>query len=258
MPTLIIDGKTANVPDGATLLDVAKRCGIEIPTLCHHPALEPYGGCRLCLVQITRPEWNGTWKIVVSCMAPAEPGLIVQTSTEAVHAARKDVVDLLLARCPQTPLVQELAGRYGLEKSSFEGAEKPTDCVLCGLCSRACDRLGVSAISMVERGSARVVAPPLGQPPEDCVGCLACAEICPTHCIPFTRNGQSCVIWGRRFEMIVCRACGAPTITRELAALLEQRGACREDLEYCDSCKRRRISDVMAAIAHLEPVVADG
>jgi len=257
MPTLNIDGKSVHAPEGATLLEAARLARASIPTLCNHPALEPYGGCRLCVVETTRPAWNGSWKMVVSCMAQTEQDLIVRTSSDAIHAARREIVDLLLARCPGTPLVQDLARGYGLERSSYEIAEKPSDCILCGMCSRACDRLGLSAISMVERGTARAVAPPLRQPPPDCVGCLACAEICPTKCIASTSGDQHRTIWGRHFELLKCSGCGRPTITPEQAALMERRGVPRDAIELCDQCKRSRASSLMADVAVPKALVAD-
>lgn len=258
MPTLNIDGKSVDAPEGASLLEAARLARVSIPTLCHHPALEPYGGCRLCLVETSRPAGNSAWKMVVSCMATAEQDLVVRTSSDAIHAARREIVDLLLARCPQTPLVQDLAREYGIDRTSYQVAEKPSDCILCGMCSRACDRLGLSAISMIERGSARVVAAPLRQPPPDCVGCLSCAEICPTKCIPSTSGDQFRTIWGRRFELLPCADCGRPTITREQATLLERRGMPRDAIELCDQCKRSRAAALMADIAVPKALVADG
>ncbi len=244
MPSLTIDGRRVQVAEGLTVLDAARSAGIEIPTLCHHPALEPWGGCRLCLVEVTKETWGGATKLVVSCMYPAENGLIVRTASEEVLNARRVVVDLLLARCPDTPLVQELARSCGILRTSYLVNPEPTDCVLCGLCTRACDRIGVSAIASVDRGAGREIAPPFRQPPPDCTGCLACAEVCPTGFIEWEEKDGVRTIWGRSFEMMRCVACGRAHVTKAQAAReIELHGVEPEDVELCDACKRRRLTE---------------
>jgi bidirectional [NiFe] hydrogenase diaphorase subunit len=84
MPTLTIDGKKIIAPEGATILQAARSAGIRIPTLCHHEGLEPWGGCRLCVVDLTKPGWDGWCKMVVSCMYEAEEGIVVMTDTNRV------------------------------------------------------------------------------------------------------------------------------------------------------------------------------
>ncbi|MFH1177072.1 MAG: 2Fe-2S iron-sulfur cluster-binding protein, partial [Acidobacteriota bacterium] len=97
MVSLTVDGKAVRVREGATVLEAARQAGVHVPTLCQHEALEPWGGCRLCLVDVTKKSWDGWCKLVVSCMFPVEDGLIVLASTERVLATRKVVLDLLLA-----------------------------------------------------------------------------------------------------------------------------------------------------------------
>lgn len=127
------------------------------------------------MVDVTRPEWNGAYKMVAACLYPVEDGLIVQTATERCVETRRVVADLLLARCPDTPLVREIAAEYGIVSSSYAPDGAKDHCVLCGLCTRICDRLGVFAISSVNRGVGREVAPPFNEAPLACIGCLACA-----------------------------------------------------------------------------------
>ena len=256
MPTLRVDGVRVTVPAGATVLAAARAAGVEIPTLCHHEGLEAWGGCRLCLVEITGEGWSGPPKIVTSCNYPAEEGLIVRTGGERVVATRRVVVDLLLARCPDTPLVQELARKHGLEGTSYEVNPDPTDCVLCGLCTRACDRMGVSAIASVSRGASRAIAPPFDQPPPDCIGCLACAEVCPTGCIAWSEAGGRRTIWGRVFEMLRCEGCGRSHLTDAQAAWARAHGAAEQDLRLCDACKREQLGRTLRAVSRGETVVA--
>jgi coenzyme F420-reducing hydrogenase beta subunit len=173
-----IDGKDVEVDSGGspTIFEAARLAGIPIPTLCHHPALEAYGSCRLCTVQI---EKNGRKRFVTACNYPAEDGLVVETCSAGVAAIRKMILELLLARCPQEKRVQELAREYSLVKPRFLMEDE--DCILCGLCYRVCgEMVGVSAINAQNRGVERDVDTPYGELSEDCIGCGACALVCPT------------------------------------------------------------------------------
>jgi bidirectional [NiFe] hydrogenase diaphorase subunit len=240
---MTIDGKAVRVPEGASVLDAARQAGVHIPTLCHHEALEAWGGCRLCVVDVTRQGWDGWCKLVVSCMYAAEDGLVVLTDTDRVKLTRKVVLDLLLARCPETKLIQELAGRHGIDRTSYQANPEPTDCILCGLCTRVCDHIGVSAISTVDRGIGKQVAPPFHQAPPDCIGCLACAEICPTSCIPYETSDTRRVIWEKSFEMVRCPQCGRAHITQEQVRHYAGRGGVPASyFDTCDACKRRQLA----------------
>ncbi len=243
MPTLRVDGRTVRVPDGAYVLEAARAAGVQVPTLCHHPALEPWGGCRLCMVEVRKDTWNGSRRLVAACMYPAENGLVVETANERVQATRRVVLDLLLARCPDTPLVQKLAREHGIDRTSYQVSATPTDCVLCGLCTRVCDHIGVSAIASVSRGAGREIAPPFRQPPPDCIGCLSCAEVCPTGHIHAETTNATRTIWGRTFQMMTCRDCGRAHITRAQAERERvHHDVPIEDFELCDACKRRELA----------------
>ncbi|RPJ66903.1 MAG: ferredoxin [Acidobacteria bacterium] len=248
MPTLRIDGRTVKVAEGANLLEAARAAGAHVPTLCHHPALEPSGGCRLCLVDVTREGWSGPPKMVTACLYPAEDGLVVQTASPRVVATRRVVVDLLLARCPETPIVQELARQHGIEATSYDVNPERTDCVLCGLCTRACDQMGVSAIASVSRGAGRSIAPPFDQPPPDCIGCLACAEVCPTGHVSVAESLTDRSVWGRSFELQRCRECGRAQLTKAQVAWAVARGASARDFELCDECKRRNLARTLEEV----------
>ena len=179
--TLEINGKQVVTQDTATILEAASSAGIKVPTLCHHPAVKPYGGCRLCIVEL---QETGRSRIVTSCNYPVSQGLVVKTDSERVINDRKILIELLLARCPDAELIQQLAEEYGVKKSRFKTAKPDELCVLCGLCARICSEVvGASAIDFVNRGTNREIGVIPEITPEACIGCGACAMVCPTGII---------------------------------------------------------------------------
>ncbi len=176
MIELTINGKKVQAEPGSTILDVAKSLNIHIPTLCHHPALEPAGLCRLCTVEVFDGRRT---RLVTSCNYPIKDGIEVQTETEEVAKHRKMIAELLLARCPNNEFVKNLAAGFGVAEPRFK--LKDDDCVLCGLCVRMCEeRMGVSAISMTGRGVDTRIETPFHLQTDVCQACGACASVCPT------------------------------------------------------------------------------
>jgi NADH dehydrogenase/NADH:ubiquinone oxidoreductase subunit G len=253
---LTIDGREAAAEAGQTVLEVARGVGVDIPTLCYHEALEARGACRLCMVEISNPtRWPGRTRLVASCVYPAEEGLEVRTTTPEVQEIRRTLVDLLMARCPETAAVTELGDRFGLEATSFEPRADDDRCVLCGLCVRVCeDVIGAYAIGISGRGATKVIGPPLGGSAEACTGCGACAHVCPTGCIEVIDEGATRRIprWGVELELVACRECGAPVSTRAHIDFVRRRvGVGVEVLETCPACHRRRHAQKVAAEGHM-------
>jgi predicted molibdopterin-dependent oxidoreductase YjgC len=184
--------------------------------------------------------WDDDWfKMVTACNHPVKDGIKVFTASDRVIETRTVVLDLLLARCPETPLIRRLASEHGIDQTSYVANPEPTDCILCGLCTRVCDHIGVSAIASVNRGWGREIAPPFGEPPPDCIGCLSCAEICPTDFIPYTDGHMSRTIWGREFEMLRDPRTGEGLITRAQAEHFSARsGVPMSYFETSDRSKR--------------------
>jgi NADH dehydrogenase/NADH:ubiquinone oxidoreductase subunit G len=251
MPTLTVNGRRVTVPADAYILDAAREAGVEVPTLCQFDGLEPWGGCRLCVVDMSLEKWDDDWfKMVTACNHPVEEGMTVITDSERVVATRQVVMDLLLARCPETPLIQKVAADLGVEQTSYEPNPEPTDCILCGLCTRVCDHIGVSAIASVSRGWGREIAPPFHQAPPDCIGCLACAEICPTDYIPFKDGNVTRTIWNKDFEMLRDPVTGQAVITKAQAEHFAQRsGVPMTYFETSDTSKRREMAKTFAKLS---------
>jgi NADH dehydrogenase/NADH:ubiquinone oxidoreductase subunit G len=131
--TLDIDGRTVEAAGGTTLLEAARANGIEIPTHCHDENLRPYGGCRLCMVEITR---GGRKRLVAACLYEVEQGLEVHTRSSRIDRIRRMIIELTW------PNMREYAEEYGAEADRF--GNENTDCALCGKCVRFCaeSRLG--------------------------------------------------------------------------------------------------------------------
>ncbi len=177
MIALKIDGKKVKVPEGTTVLQAAQQAGVEIPHLCYHEGIAPYGACRVCTVEITK---DGRTRLQASCTYPVEEGLEVRTDTPRVLEGRKIILEFLLARCPDSEPIREFASRWGVTKTRFKKQEKD-DCILCGLCVRACSQVvGAEAVGFSGRGLARKVETPFGYHPDSCVGCGLCTYVCPT------------------------------------------------------------------------------
>lgn len=206
MITLTIDGQPFEVLEGSSILEAARENAIEIPTLCYHEALEPYGGCRLCVVELETPRGP---RLVASCVYPAEDGAAVKTDSEMVQKSRRMTVQLLLAAAPNAKVIQDLAAEMGVVEPRVELSDN--DCILCGLCVRACSEIvGANAISTVYRGFAKEVNPPFEIGSNACTGCTTCVFVCPTGAIKLedVQSDRSVHKWRSEFEARPCKICG--------------------------------------------------
>jgi len=185
MITFKLNGKTVQGEEGQYILQVAEKFGVDIPTLCHHKALEPAGMCRLCTVELFDGRRT---RYVTACNYPIWEGMQVNTDSEGVHQGRKLIVELLLARCPEVPLLQEMAERYGIQEPRFK--KENDTCILCGLCVRTCEKMGANAISLTGRGVDMKVDTPFHIQTEACIACGACASVCPTGHITLDKIKQ--------------------------------------------------------------------
>ena len=122
--TLTIDEQPVSVESGSTVLDACEELGIKIPTLCHYKALPGYGACRLCVVEV---EQRGRTRVQASCVFHAEESLVVRTNTERVQRTRRIMAELLLARCPESEKIKEVAAEIGVARTRFP--TKDEDCI---------------------------------------------------------------------------------------------------------------------------------
>jgi bidirectional [NiFe] hydrogenase diaphorase subunit len=216
MISLTIDGQKVQAVEGSSILEAARENGIEIPTLCYHEALEPYGSCRLCVVELETPRGS---RLVASCVYPAEEGAVVETNSEMVQESRRMTAELLLASAPHAKAIQELAARMGVQEPRVSLSDN--DCILCGLCLRACSEIvGAKAISLVHRGFSKEVSPPFETGSNACIGCTTCVFICPTSAIKLedVLSNRSVHDWASDFEARACKICGDHYLAPELNA----------------------------------------
>jgi formate dehydrogenase major subunit len=202
--TLTIDGREVRASDRATILDVARREGIYVPTLCHDPRMAPFGACRVCMVGV-----RGARGPVAACTTPVRDGMVVETGDETARRVAKNVVELVLSDYPPDALrrspsegedrneLRQVARHFGLEGSRYAGERHAyakddrhpyikmdlDECIVCGRCVRACDEVqGTFALAYANRGFATKIVAGLdaGFADSACVSCGACVSTCPT------------------------------------------------------------------------------
>jgi bidirectional [NiFe] hydrogenase diaphorase subunit len=239
MINLTIDNRKIEAESGQTILEVARENGIVIPTLCSNEALEPSGACRMCVVEVKHGKRT---RIVTSCLYPVAEGLMVETKSERVLASRRLVLQLLLARCPGSKQLKEMAEDLGIQpEPRFTPDKDASKCILCRMCVRTCEKVvGVCAIGFSYRGAEKNVCTPFKEDSVSCIGCGACAYVCPSGHIEMetTESGDSRKIWGRTFKMKACKVCGryfAPE--DQLAFISRTTGVPVENLAVCISCR---------------------
>jgi len=246
VPIVTIDGCRVEVEKNATVLDAARKAGIWIPTLCYHPGVVSEASCRICMVELDRGDWR---ELITACNYPVRRDIVVYTSSERAEKARRGVMELLLARAPESQELWELAERMGVQETRYpKVTESQRNCILCGICVQVCeDVIGKAAIGFAGRGADRAVAAPFRQPSEDCIGCGACAAVCPVGTIKVRvhQDQQEVEIspFKSRAKLVVCRECGAAVVSERvveqvLGRIETDSEELRERLSLCPKCRR--------------------
>jgi heterodisulfide reductase subunit A2 len=174
---VIIDGMKYSAEEGMSVLELALENEIWIPFLCHNKFLSSYGACRLCLVETVN---KGRRKVTASCTLNVRNGMEIITKSDNLTKLRKLSMELILANCPDSDYINELAEKLGVSSGRLS-KDKDNDCILCGMCIRACSELSkAEAISFTGRGVFRHVSTAFGKISADCILCGSCVSVCPT------------------------------------------------------------------------------
>lgn len=242
MPTLTIDGHTVHVPEGATVLQAVRQAGVHLPTLCYWEGLPAYGACRLCLVELTAPRRQ----TIPACSYPAADGMVVESHGPRATAIRRLMLEFMLARCPQSEVIRNLAAEEGVHSTRFPLNEQQDElCILCGLCVRVCrDLVGAAALSFIGRGPARRVGTPFLAQSEACIGCGACAAVCPTGAVKIEDiDGQRVLhTWHTTVPLQPCPGCGQPFAPEPMDFLRTHVEGIEAVWGLCPACRRRQVA----------------
>lgn len=237
-----IDGKEIEVTAGETILEAARRAGIRIPTLCYHEAFGGQGVCRFCMVEVKEGDRT---RLVASCTYPVTREIEVNTCTPAIEEIRRNIITLLYRRAPNSEFMKDLYLEYGAPAVRTRDAEER--CIMCRLCVNACKKMETNAIAAVFRGIDKRIGTPYDEASDDCIGCGACAAVCPTGAIDAVLEGGYFRIWNKTFELATCAKCGRSYGSHQvLDSAREKLGPDFREENLCPTCRMKAAARVIA------------
>ncbi|HSV93777.1 MAG TPA: 2Fe-2S iron-sulfur cluster-binding protein [Desulfobacterales bacterium] len=247
---IIMDGKEVAAERGQTIVEVARRNGVYIPTLCHVPALEPAAMCRICTVELAEGRRS---RLVTACNYPLRGDAEIHTDTPLLRNGRKVLIELLAPRCQGAKTLAQLAERYGADLDRFPAEDKR--CIMCGLCARVCERVGGNVLALCGRGVEIQVDTSFGRLSPTCIGCGSCARICPVEAIRIedVDGERRVIVRGKeasRVPLRRCSGCGChfgPVI--DLGTVLRRAGETGVpdfNRNVCPACSRRSLARRLA------------
>ncbi|NLB52753.1 MAG: 2Fe-2S iron-sulfur cluster binding domain-containing protein [Syntrophomonadaceae bacterium] len=234
-----LNGKEREAMPGESILELCKRENVPIPTFCYHQAFGGQGACRMCMVEV-REEGQKEARLAAACTYLLNREAEVITESDRIQRIRRTIVMLLKRRAAGDPILKELADAYAAPDLEAVVTE-PENCILCGLCIHACEEMGKSAIWSMFRGIDKRIATPYDEASDDCIGCAACARICPTHAISMEEKDSKRIIWNKSFELVACRRCGKEYATREEIEYLKERSDYGQE-NLCESCRKKTLA----------------
>jgi bidirectional [NiFe] hydrogenase diaphorase subunit len=265
VPTVTIEGKQVAVPRDATILEAARRAHVWIPTLCHKPGIDHTAACRICMVEVWADgAARKAGRMVTACNYPVRRDITVDVNGGRASRIRRGVMELLLARSPESEELREMAARMGVLGTPYpKVTESQRNCILCGLCVTVCEQaIGASAIGFAGRGVDRAVAAPFRQPSEACIACGACAAVCPVGTIQVRIHADTAEAeispFKSRSKLLVCEECG----TRLVSVPVAQATSGRVDFDWeqfrrlsrlCPVCRRKHAAASLGAVSGKSP-----
>jgi bidirectional [NiFe] hydrogenase diaphorase subunit len=224
--------------------------------MCYNATIPDMGTCRLCMVELDRGGWS---QMVTACNYPVRKDITVSTTSERAVRIRKGVIQLLLARSPESRELRELAAMMGVNGTPYPTVtESQRNCILCGMCIRICDEvIGCSAIGFAGRGVDRQVTTPFRLASEDCIACGACAAICPVGTIQIRiheESGEAEISpFKSRAKLLTCEGCGKNLVTQPVSEKVFERVGMdwdefRRRARLCPECRRKLAAESMVFV----------
>ena len=253
---ITIDGKECECERGEYLLQIARRNGIFITTLCNHEGLGSLGACRLCIVEVV---YGGRSQVVTSCLYPVEHEIEAFTDSDKIKEEKSVILALLSRLAPGAKIIRQMASFGGADLPRLTDKKGGDTCILCGRCTTACELVGSGAIAKINRGVTKAISTPYDEASPECIGCAGCAHVCPTESIPFTETDTAVTIWGQTFNLKRCDCCGRPITTDEMIANArfneakvslssgDEDGAETDDMTLCLVCRKQAVAGKIRA-----------